>query len=378
MGPRRLNKATIAVAVAILSAALLAACGASDDDDAAQDGGDGVVKIGVSPYLEYLPWLVADELGLAEEQGLDVEFTTFPGPTEAATAMRRGEVDMIPTCHQCNVSLYKELPELRDWMITNQYKGFIVVGRNGAVTYEDEIAGGASPAEAKKAVLESLKGKTFALKSVTYKPLVEAALKQVGGSADDVEIIDFADDSKAALAFTRGEGDFFMGSLPQEVKLLSQPDHVNVGGHEVLGPAGLWYSTMASMEPWLNESEERVNKLLAVWYRTMRYMAEQPEKALPILRDQLNEKAAADFTTEDLELMTTELDWFMTLEEAEQNAFNPDSELFWERSADFYNAASEDDLPDDFELETYVLDSEVFARFLEQSELVDWVEEPLK
>jgi hypothetical protein len=106
-------------------------------------------------------------------------------------------------------------------------------------------------------------------------------------------------------------------------------------------------------------------------------MAEQPEKTLPILRDQLNERAAADFTTEDLKLMTTELDWFMTLEEARENAFNPDSKLFWERSAEFYNAASEDDLPDDFELDEYVLDSEVFDRFLEQRDLVDWVEKPL-
>src|SRR5690606_31993859 len=108
------------------------------------------------------------------------QFTTFPGPTEAATAMRRGEVDMIPTCHQCNVSLYKELPELRDWMITNQYKGFMIVGRTGDVTYQEEIDKGASPKEAKETVLKNLLGKTFTIKSVTYKPLLEAALEQIG------------------------------------------------------------------------------------------------------------------------------------------------------------------------------------------------------
>ncbi len=373
----RITKA-LAVAVAVATGAVgVAACGA--EDQASGGTGDGsVVRIGVSPYLEYLPWVVADKLGLPEEQGLEFQFTTFPGPTEAATAMRRGEVDMIPTCHQCNVSLYKELPELRDWMITNQYKGFMIVGRTGDVTYQEEIDKGASPKEAKETVLKNLLGKTFTIKSVTYKPLLEAALEQIGASTDDIKIVDFADDSKAALAFARGEGDYFMGSLPQEVKLLSEEDkHISLGGHEVLGPAGLWYSTMASLEGWLDENEETVNKLLAVWYRTMEYMKEQPDETLPILRDELNSRAAADFSLEDMELMTSELDWFMTLDEARENAYNPDSELFWERSADFYNAASKDELPDDFELDKYVLDTQVFERFLEQEDLVEWVKEPL-
>jgi hypothetical protein len=32
---------------------------------------------------------------------------------------------------------------------------------------------------------------------------------------DDITILDFADDAKAAAAFLRGEGDFYYGSLPQ-------------------------------------------------------------------------------------------------------------------------------------------------------------------
>ena len=69
-------------------------------------------------------------------------------------------------------------------------------------------------------------------------------------SIDDVQTINFADDEKAALAFISGEGEFYMGGLPSEINLLmNHPDQFKlIGGAEILGPAGLWYSNVASTE----------------------------------------------------------------------------------------------------------------------------------
>ena len=58
----------------------------------------------------------------------------------------------------------------------------------------------------------------------------------MGIGIDEVQLLNFADDQKAATAFLSGTGDFYIGSLPQERRLLSMEDRfVNAGGSEVLG-----------------------------------------------------------------------------------------------------------------------------------------------
>jgi ABC-type nitrate/sulfonate/bicarbonate transport system substrate-binding protein len=373
----RLSKAIIA-SVAVITVASLTGC--AQGSTAADGDETTTVQVGIAPYFEYQPWIVADKLGLDEEQGIDLQFTNFAGTDKAVIAAYRGDVDIAANCLACSLPLMEQVPELEDWMITNQFKGFIVIGRTGKTETFAQLSESAGEEEAKEAILESMKGKSFAMRSASYKALVIAALDQVGLTIDDIKIIDFQSDSQAALAYAGGTGDFYIGSLPEEAKLLSEPEkYVNVGGTEVLGDAGLWFSSMAAKGSWLEENTETTDKLLAIWYRTMRYMAEEPDSTLPLFADAINEAAASKLPLSEITTITTELERFATLDQAEAEFYNPSSPTYYKKSLDFYVEGNKDVLPADYDPEASVTAPKFFEEgLLANAELVDWVNNPLK
>ncbi|MBA3727455.1 MAG: hypothetical protein H0W86_13740, partial [Armatimonadetes bacterium] len=98
------------------------------------------VRIGVSPYFEYQPWRIAHDLGLDKAQGLNLSFTNLNNTADGVVAAKRGDLDLVSTCHACSFAVFKSAPDFRNWMITNQFKGFIIVGRKGkTLSYADVV-----------------------------------------------------------------------------------------------------------------------------------------------------------------------------------------------------------------------------------------------
>ncbi|MBB3594914.1 ABC-type nitrate/sulfonate/bicarbonate transport system substrate-binding protein [Rhizobium sp. BK529] len=334
------------------------------------------VKIGITPYFDYMPWVLAKDMGLDQQLGLNFELVTVATTPQGVAAMRQGSVDVVSSCHVCDFPLYKSVPSLRSWLITDQFKGFIIIGRTGTETYESVVAG-SDPQLAKEKILKGFSGKTFALMPASFRPLLSSALSQVGMKYEDVKILEFGDDAAAALAFQRGEGDYYMGSLTQEIKLLARPDkYVNVGGQEILGPAGLWYSTMVSSQEWLNANEDTVLKMSAIWSRLARYMNEKYDETAPKLIAVNNERAAASFTPEDFKIMFGLLT-FPTLDVAGKTVFNPESDLYWKRSVSFYEQKNASDLPAGVKADDKALEEVYFQKLKANAKLVEWINAPL-
>lgn len=334
------------------------------------------VKVGVTPYFDYTPWVVADQLGLDEELGINLELVNITSTARGVAAMKQGSLDVVASCHVCDFPLYQSVPELRSWLITNQFKGFMVVGREGQPTYA-ELAKTMDAEAAKTQILEGMRGKEFALVLSNFQNLLTAALGQVGMSIDDVKVTQFSDDAAAALAFQRGTGDYYMGSLPQEAKLVATPGYVNVGGSEILGPAGLWFSTMVSTDKWLADNPETVKKLVAIWLRFSRYAAEDFDRVAPMWVAATNERAGAAFTVAEF-TDTMKLLYFPTLEHAQQTIFNPDSDVYWRKSVDFYTGQNSADLPGGVDPDDNALEQNFFEQVAADPDLVAWINAPLK
>ena len=283
------------------------------------------------------------------------------------------------SCQTCTIPFYENVPTLRNWMVTNQFKGFAIIGRKGQTPTYAELVGELGHEKAKEKVLLSMKGKTFAIVKVNHGPMVDSALQQVGLSLDDVEVLNFPDHPSAGFAFESGEGDFYTGALPQQIRLLTVSDeYVNVGGHEILGPAGLWYSTMLSDQTWLEENEERTLKLLAIWYRTMRYVEERFDYALPIWTASLNERMGSDtFSVDQTRVAIEQFEFFPTMEEAAEGVFNRDSDLSWRNSVDHY-LPNVENVPADFNVDDYEVHSKYYDALVANEELVAWINAPLK
>ena len=145
---------------------------------------------------------------------------------------------------------------------------------------------------------KEFKGKEFCI-IPQRKPLIADTIQQVGLDIDDVTLLNFADDQKAAMAYMRGEGDFYMGSLPQERRLLQEPDkYVNAGGSEVLGPGGLWYDTMVTTDAFIKDNRETALRTLAVLYRSIKLWDEKKEQFAQIGADAISKSTGVDFAVE--------------------------------------------------------------------------------
>lgn len=410
-----IRQAVLLAAAALALAVMLAACAdddaavtdddadevaADDADDAAADEADEAdepddaepddepgpaldepvtVTVGMTPFYDYQFYAVAKELGWDEELGLELEFEWFSQSGPSIEALARGDIDTVNTCVVCNYPFYESVPELRNFLTVNQFKGFSVIGRTGdSRTYDDFLDELGDPEEAQQATIEQLVDSTVPMYEANYRSLLSATLDQADLTTDVVDIVNFAEDDRAAVAFLGGEGDFYLGGLPSQVNILLEhgDDYHIVGGAEVLGPAGLWYSQVASSDEWLEENRDAALRIMAMSYRYNRYIAEQPEDVLPIVGETIEEQGGPETTPEELELIFDDFLEFRSYQDEAETTYNPDSDLYWRESAEFYVEES-DELPEDADYETQNPLEPWFERFLEEDALLEWVDAPL-
>jgi ABC-type nitrate/sulfonate/bicarbonate transport system substrate-binding protein len=338
------------------------------------------VRVGMTPFFDYQFWSVAKEFGWDEELGLDLQFTWLTQSGPSIQALANGSLDMVNTCVVCNFPFYESVPEMQDFLTVNQFKGFVVLGRQGqSKSYQEFLDELGDEEQAKVATIEQFKGKTFPIYLANYEPLLSAVLEQAGLTLDDVTTVNFPDDEKAALAAIGGEGDFYMGGLPSEINLLmNHPDQFKlIGGSEILGPAGLWYSNIASSEDYLSDNEEAALKIMAMSYRYNRYIQEDIATVLPIVLEAMNTHSGVATDPDELKFIFDTFLEFRTYQQDKDTTYNPESDLYWELSAKYYVERS-NDLPEGAD---YLLTNPLndwFEKFLQQQALLDWVDSPLE
>jgi ABC-type nitrate/sulfonate/bicarbonate transport system substrate-binding protein len=383
---KMINK--IAVVVMCLCFASLAHfAAATGQTEGAQGEELKVVKLGVLPYFDYQPFVGAHAIGLDEELGISLELIPFPNENSGIRALVTDSIDVCEGSVNVIPNIIPQTPELRVFLSITQFKGFVVIGRKEDVrsgqlkTFETLLEEKGSFDAAQRAVFAQMKGKTFCLNRASYEGITSAMLENAALTLEDIEILDFADDAKAAAAFLRGEGDFYYGSLPQEIKLLKEPDYVAVAGNEAIGPAGLWFSNAFAMKDYIENNMDTILKLAAIHYRVVRYMHEQPDKVLPPMVEFLNKAAAGNLTVSDAKNLIVNFEDFATLERSKTTVYGgPDSPNYWKTSVDYYirqNEKTGNLKRGEVEAEDFVIQEEIFNRLLENEELVDWMKKPL-
>lgn len=386
MNHRIRKSIVVAAAFALLST--VAACQSPGTTTTAPPGETPVapaeletVQVALQPLHQYAMWQFGETSGMAADLGLKLEFTWLAQVDTAVQGLSRGDLDMISTCTACNFPFLAQAPNLRDALIISQFKGFILIGHAGAPSYNQLVADGKSSDEARAEVHAYLKGRTFVLREAVYGALLNGMLEYAGLTRDDVEVLDVADDSRAGQAFLQGGADFYMGSLAQESKLLREyPDRVvNMGGTEILGPGGLWYDTMAVNAEWLDQHPETILKLAALWSRIVRYMESKPEQIMPIVTESINEHSGSSFDEGEIELLLEEFLGFATLDKWENEIFNPESQLYWRNSLEFYAQQNVRDgvLAADLDVNSFYIYDDIYKQLMERQDLLDWINAPL-
>ncbi len=339
-----------------------------------------VVRVGMTPFFDYQFFAVAKEYGWDKDLGLDLQFQWLTQSGPSIQALANGSLDTVNTCVVCNYPFYTSVPEMQNFLTVNQFKGFVVLGRQDKSKSYAELLSELGDAEkAKNAAILQLKGKTFPIYLANYQPLLTAVLEQAGLGIKDVKTINFPDDEKAALAAIGGKGDFSLGGLPSEINLLmNHSDQFKlIGGAEILGPAGLWYSQVASTEKWLTANEDAALKIMAMSYRYNRYVQEKIDTIMPIVVKAMNDHSGVATDVTSLKFIFDKFLEFRTYKQDGETTYNPSSPLFWENSAKYYVAKSTE-LPKDAD---YALKNPLnnwYKKFMARKDLLAWVDKPLK
>ena len=338
------------------------------------------VRVGMTPFFDYQFFSVAKKFGWDKELGVNLKFEWLTQSGPLIHALANGSLGTVNNCVVCNYPFYWSVPEMKNFLTVNQFKGFVVIGRQGkSRSYQEVLAELGDAEQAKRATIAQFKNKTFPIYLANYQPLLTAVLEQAGLKFEDVKTINFADDEKAALATIGGTGDFYIGGLPSEINvLMNHSDEFKlIGGSEILGPAGLWYSNVASSENWLSKNKEAALRIMAMSYRYNRYVREDIASILPIVVKAMNAHSGVATDLKSLRFIFDNFLEFRTYQQDATTTYSPESPLFWETSAKYYVEKSKE-LPKgaDYKLQNPL--NSWFEKFLKRKDLLKWVDKPLK
>lgn len=172
-----------------------------------------------------------------------------------------------------------------------------------------------------------------------------------------------------------------LGGLPETVKLLTGDNadtYTTLVRNEQMGPAGLWFSNFAVSDSFLKGKRDTVTKLLAIWYRTVRYIRESPDKALQPMVDYLAERTGGGMDLEQAKKQIPAFVYFETLEESQKTVFNSGSDAYWRTAAKYMVDQNQklNKIPKGFDL-NWVVQEELFKDLLNNKKLMNWINRPL-
>jgi len=284
MNRTRHGRSKIGLLSLLLAFALVAAACGSDDDSGDSSDGDTSesadssepIQLGYSAWPGWFPLAVAEEQGLFEEAGVDVELTFFADYLGSLDAMAAGQLD-------------GNTQTLNDTMF-----GVAAGDEQVIVVTNDNSAGNdAIICDESVASIEDLEGRTIAAEAgVVDHFLLLQGLDSVGLTEDDIDFRGVLTDA-AAASFAEGEFDCVGVFAPFTVQALERP------GSKVLFSSADFPGTISDhivVTPELiEERPDDVQKLVDAWYLTLDWIAENPDEATEIMA------AAAELSPEEYE-----------------------------------------------------------------------------
>jgi NitT/TauT family transport system substrate-binding protein len=269
---------------------LVAACG--DDSEAAEptttaaasDGGAGetpatsgeTLVLGYSAWPGWFPLAVAEEAGIFEQVGLDVDLRYFADYLGSLDAMAAGELD--GNTQTLNDTMFS---------VASGSKQVVVVVNDNS-TGNDAIICDESVTS-----IADLAGKTVAAEpGVVDHFLLLQGLEEAGMTEEDIDFRGVLT-GDAAAGFAGGEFDCVGVFAPFTLQALERP-----GSHVLFSSAdhpGTIPDHIVVTPELIAERPGDVQALVDAWYLTLDYIDEHPDEAIAIMAD------AAEVTPEEYE-----------------------------------------------------------------------------
>ena len=265
----------------LLATLLLTSCGSP-----APSGRASVrIAVGGASLLIYLPATLAQELGFAREEKLDLQLTDFQGGSKALEAMLGGSADVVCGFYDHAVQMAAQGRDVRAFVTMLRYPGLVLVGTSPQVRR-----------------IEDLKGKTVGVSAPGSSThfMLNHLLATHGLQPSDVSVAAIGMASTAVAAATRPSVDAAVMTDPSLAIAMHKSPSIRIladtrtaeGVRSVFGvdayPASVLYTTQA----WLGAHPQDAAHLARALRKTLDWMrTHTPEEIF--------EKLPASFRTGD-------------------------------------------------------------------------------
>lgn len=288
------------------------------------------VRLGISPFQDTLLPIVGEKKGWYSEEGIKVDISIL-GWTEVMEALSAGHIDVAINNISSVVAVHERNPEIVYWYGVNTFdNGFALMIRpNGKLKTLSKISAGyLDHNEAVRRTAAQLKGMTIITTGKTDMEQGVVAAARRGGLdfKKDLHVIDLNPEEGLA-AFLRGEGDAYIGGIPQRTRASKEGMLEMLTGAD-LGPPPI--NGFVTTKRFVREHPDALLKLLKVWFRTVNYINSNMDDGAEIVVNALNSKSGANFTREDFRRFWNKLEHYpANPREVQQLILDPTGRNYW-------------------------------------------------
>ena len=178
-----------------------------------------------------------------------------------------------------------------------------------------------------------LKGKTVITTSFTDMEQGVYAATRRGNLrwGKDLKIINLPPDEGLA-AFLAGQGDAYVGGIPQRTKALKEGMVEILTGSD-LGPPPI--NGLVTTKTFATHHADTLHTILDVWFQIVNYTNTHIDEVAHEITTILNRESATDFTTEDFKRFWNNLEHYpASLKEVENDILSPQGKNYWKRRWD--------------------------------------------
>jgi ABC-type nitrate/sulfonate/bicarbonate transport system substrate-binding protein len=320
--------------VLVLTLAVIFGCGERQPKPSELIG----VRFGISPFQDTLLPVVGDRKGWYAQEGLKVDFRIL-GWTEVMEALSANQVDLAINNISSVIGSHARNPELVYYYGLNPFDdGFALMIRpSGPLKGLSTIAKTVQDHdEAVRATAAQLKGRKVITTGNTDMEQGVAAAARRGGLdfRRDIHVIDLNPDEGLA-AFLRGEGDAYIGGIPQRTRAAKEGMIELLTGADI-GPPPI--NGFVTTKTYARDHQEVLLKLLRVWFRSVKFVDANMAEGASIIIDVLNRHSAANFTVDDFKRYWNKYEHYpASPKEVETLILDPKGRNYWKSRWDDCN-----------------------------------------
>ncbi len=242
----------------------------AETTETAEAPSDDPIVMGYSSWAGWWPWAIAEEEGLFEANGVNVELKWFDGYLESMEAFAAGQLDANSQTLNDTISF-----------VDAATNGEVVVLVNDNSAGNDKIIVSADINS-----VADLAGKEIVLEEgVVGDFLLNLALEDAGMSREDVSIRNL-ETGAASSAFAAGQADAFAGWVPFWETALTRE-----GSKELTSSAefpGAIPDLLVVSQTLIDERPEDVQALVNTWFDILEFIEENQERAYEIMATRAN------------------------------------------------------------------------------------------